>query len=285
MLYNTRTDLAAEANRLLGTSYSHHFSADDIEVHKEHRRGFTVESVEVKSEKGAEILGKSRGRYITLSLDSLIQCRSEVFPDAAEVLAEIIRTTIGFTPSNTLVVALGNPDITPDALGSICASNIIVTRHMKNQNSELFDNFTSLALCRTGVLGTTGIESAAHIASICREIQPELIIAVDALAGADPSGLCRTVQVTDTGISPGSGVGNARSELSCLTLGVPVIAIGVPTVVDAAAFTKDEESYFLFVTPRTIDTDVRLSAKLIGYAINLALHKGLSVSDIDMLVG
>lgn len=285
MLYNTRTDLASEANRLVSAAGEELFSPDDIEVHNEQRRGFTIEEVKVKSSKGAEILGKSQGRYFTFSLDKLIERRSEVFPAAAEVLADIIKTTIGFSPSSTLVVALGNPDITPDALGSHCASNILVTRHLKDKSPELFKSFTTVALCRTGVLGTTGIESAVHIASLCKEMQPELIIAVDALAGADPSGLCRTVQVSDSGISPGSGVGNTRSELSFNTLVVPVVAIGVPTVVDAAAFTKDSECSSLFVTPRTIDTDVRLSARLIGYAVNLALHKGLTVSDIDMLIG
>lgn len=285
MLYNTRTDLASEANRLLDQEKLHTLSEQDISVRTETRLGFSVEAVEVKSAKCSEILGKNAGRYFTLSLDRLIERRSEVFPDAVKVLSDIIKTTIGFEPSNALVVALGNPDITPDALGSLCASNIIVTRHIKNEAPELFKNFISVSLCRTGVLGTTGIESSSHIKSICREIKPELVIAVDALAGANPSGLCRTIQITDTGISPGSGVGNSRSELSFNSLCIPVVAIGVPTVTDASAFCDDKECSSLFVTPRSIDTDVRTLGRLIGYAVNLSLHKGLTVSDVDMLIG
>ena len=182
-----------------------------------------------------------------------------------------------------LVAALGNPDITPDALGPLTASHLIVTRHLKHSGDPIFSSFHSLALCRTGVLGTSGIESALHIKTLCDLLKPELVIAVDALAGSDPDRLCRCVQVSSAGISPGSGVGNDRQELSAESLGVPVIAIGIPTVIDAGILGGEELSG-LFVTPRSIDALVRSGARVIAYGINLAVHQGLGIGDIDMLV-
>ena len=181
------------------------------------------------------------------------------------------------------MAALGNPDITPDALGSLAASNIIVTRHLKQQIPADFAAFSSLALSRPGVLGTSGIESAQQIKLLCSRLSPDLVIVIDALAGADLDRLCRCVQVSSAGISPGSGVGNDRQSLSAETLGVPVVAIGIPTVIDAGVFGEESLSG-LFVTPRSIDTLVRSGARVIAYGINLAVHQGLGIGDIDMLV-
>ena len=148
----------------------------------------------------------------------------------------------------------------------------------------------------TGVLGTTGMEASELVRAIQRQIKPGLIITVDALASRSLDRLCRTVQLTDSGIVPGSGVGNARKALSSKTLGIPVISIGVPTVVDAATMAMDicpgtepdkavlEKARSLFVTPRNIDASVSDSAKLIGYGINLALHRDLGIGDVDMLL-
>ena len=136
---------------------------------------------------------------------------------------------------------------------------------------------------KPGVLGATGIESAELLRSACRAADPARLIAVDALASASLERLCRTVQLTDAGIVPGSGVGNDRAAVNTASLGLPVLAIGVPTVVDAAAFSDSPDAAGMFVTPRDIDSSVRDVAKLIGYAINLALHEGLTVADIDML--
>ena len=184
---------------------------------------------------------------------------------------------------NVLVAALGNPDITPDALGSLAAAGILVTRHLKQQAPAEFDAFSSLALCRPGVLGTSGMESAQQVKLLCNQLHPDLVIVIDALAGADPDRLCRCVQISTAGISPGSGVGNDRQELSLHTLGAPVVAIGIPTVIDAGLLGEDRLSG-LFVTPRSIDAQVRAGARVIAYGINLAVHQGLDIRDIDMLV-
>ena len=182
-----------------------------------------------------------------------------------------------------LVAALGNPDITPDALGSLAAGSILVTRHLKKSGSPGFEGFFSLALCRPGVLGTSGIETASQVSVLCRELAPSFVIAIDALAGTEADRLGRAVQVSDAGISPGSGVGNDRQELSKNSLGVPVVSIGVPTVIDAGLFGGDALSG-MFVTPRSIDSLVRSGARVIGYAVNMAVHH-LSIADIDALVG
>ena len=149
-----------------------------------------------------------------------------------------------------------------------------------------------MSVFRTGVLGTTGIESAALVRGVVSLVRPDRVIAVDALSAREAARLCRAVQVTDAGIVPGSGVGNARSALTEETLGVPVVAVGVPTVVDARTLCADlsgaeidlPEDTELFVTPRDIDSRVRDSARLVGYAIDLALHDALTIEDIDIFL-
>ena len=142
----------------------------------------------------------------------------------------------------------------------------------------------ALAALAAGVLGTTGVESADMIRALAAHLNPDAIVAVDALACAELGRLGRTVQLTDTGITPGSGVGNNRAGLSRDTLGIPVAAIGLPTVIDAGGFSDDPRAEQMFVTPRDIDTVVRDAAKLIGYGINLALHDGLTIGDVDMFL-
>jgi spore protease len=134
------------------------------------------------------------------------------------------------------------------------------------------------------VLGTSGIESAEQIRNLCEAVKPELVVVIDALAGSDADTLCRSVQVSNAGISPGSGVGNDRKELSKRTLGVPVISIGIPTVIDAGFF-GDEKLKGMFVTPKDIDSLVRAGGRLIGYAVNVAMHNGISIEEIDSLLG
>lgn len=173
-----------------------------------------------------------------------------------------------------------------------------MTRHLKKQLPEHFGAFRPVSAMCSGVLGTTGMESSESVAAISRLLRPDVIIAIDALASRHPDRLCRTVQISDTGIVPGSGVGNARQALSRETLGVPVIAIGVPTVVDAATLAIDlaakagtelqaealSEASEMIVTPRDIDKSVADISRLLGYSINLALHNGLTIGDVDMFL-
>lgn len=281
MVINGRTDLASEALRQ---------SCDAEEVTKlpgirateENREGFPVTVVEVLDEQGERKLGKPRGKYITMELAPSLP---EHFPEAARTLAKLIRRCAGALPQRVLLAALGNPDITPDAIGSLAAAHLLVTRHLKQQEIPAFSSFRSTMLCRTGVLGTSGMESAEQIRALCSQFRPELVIAIDALAGADLNGLCRSVQICNTGIAPGSGVGNARSALNEAYLGVPVLAVGVPTVVDASALSGDPALRGMFVTPRSIDSLVRSCARLLGFGIDLALHEDLGIEDVELLLG
>ncbi len=281
MEINVRTDLASEAHRILNADSS----LSGVLAKEDEINGFPLYSVEVLNHDGACALNKSVGKYYTLELDRFFERGSDSFSPAVDAVSQLIQNCFTRRPSSVLVAALGNPDITPDALGPLTASHLIVTRHMKNSGEPLFASFHSLALCRTGVLGTSGIESALHIKTLCNEIEPELVIAVDALAGADHSRLCRTIQICSSGIAPGSGVGNDREELCQEYLGVPVIGIGVPTVIDASVFGSKDHFGNMFVTPRNIDSTVRSAARLIGYGIDLAVHDGLTLGDVDMLIG
>ena len=285
MVIYGRTDLASEANYIWGRSSEGKDKLEGVELQDETVEGLPVTSVEISSDSAAENLHKAKGRYYTLNLDGHFERGSESFPAAASAAAELLRRCIGTHRNSVLIAALGNPDITPDALGSLAASSILVTRHLKHTAPEDFAAFSSIALCRTGVLGTTGVESAMQVQTLCREIKPELVIVIDALAGAEASRLCKTIQVCDSGIAPGSGVGNSRDPIDYNTLGVPVVAVGVPTVIDAAALSDSPELSGMFITPRSIDSEIRTVSRLIGYGINLALHPGLTIADIDMLVG
>ena len=281
MAINGRTDMASEAHR----DYKKGKALPGVSAKEETLNGFPLYSVEIKNKDGAQALRKPVGKYYTLEPERFFERGSDSFAPAAQAVAQLIKNcSDGLSPSSVLVAALGNPDITPDALGPLTASHLIVTRHLKHSGDPIFSSFHSLALCRTGVLGTSGIESALHIKTLCALLKPELVIAVDALAGSDPDRLCRTIQVNSAGVAPGSGVGNDREELSLDYLGVPVVGIGVPTVIDSELFGSGSNTH-MFVTPRNIDSLVRSAARLIGYGIDLAVHDGLSIGDIDMLIG
>lgn len=281
MSINGRTDMASEAHR----DYKKGKTLPGVSAGEETLNGFSLYSVEIKNHEGARALKKPVGKYYTLEPERFFERGSDSFAPAAHAVAQLIKNcSDGLSPSSVLVAALGNPDITPDALGPLTASHLIVTRHLKQSGDPIFSSFHSLALCRTGVLGTSGIESALHIKTLCALLKPELVIAVDALAGSDPARLCRTIQVNSAGVAPGSGVGNDREELSLDYLGVPVVGIGVPTVMDSEFFGGGSNTH-MFVTPRNIDSLVRSAARLIGYGIDLAVHDGLSIGDIDMLIG
>ena len=282
MLYQGRTDIATESFRQLDGSAGELTEKQGVIAVQERLHGLEMMAVDILNETGAQALGKPVGKYFTLDLPQRFERGAEQFEAAAQTVGELIVRCCEKRDS-VLVAALGNPDITPDALGSLVASGIIVTRHLKQQAPADFDAFSSLALCRPGVLGTSGVESAQQVKLLCSLLSPDLVIVIDALAGADLDRLCRCVQISTAGISPGSGVGNDRQELSAETLGVPVIAMGIPTVIDAGIFGEEGLSG-LFVTPRCIDALVRSGAQVIAYGINLAVHQGLGIGDIDMMV-
>ena len=282
MVNRARTDLASEACEQLGEGLS---ALAGVAVRRETLFGAPLLGVEITSEPAAERLGKPPGRYYTLELPDHPRRAAQGFEGLARAAAELIRRCGVPEEGGVLVAALGNPDITPDALGPLCASQVLVTRHLKQSDAALWKGFSSVSLCRPGVLGTAGVESAEQIRALCGAVRPSLVIAVDALAGADAARLCRSIQVCDSGISPGSGVCNDRARIDLSFLGVPVTAVGVPTVTDAGPLGGDGAARGLFVTPRDIDSAVRDCARVIAYGIDLALHPGLSVADLDALVG
>ena len=275
-----RTDLAVEERENLGSG-----ELEGVAARAYDSRGFRVERVEVLNDEGAKKLCKPVGKYLTISARSLIERKPEAFTNGVETLAELIRELLPFPGELTLIAGLGNAVMTPDAVGPLTVENVLATRHLKQSMPDDFDGLSPVCAFTPGVLGSTGIESAELLKSVCEYVKPAQVIAVDALAAASLERLCTTVQLTDAGIVPGSGVGNNRAAVSRETLQVPVLALGVPTVVDAAAFSDDEAAKGMFVTPRDIDASVRTMSKLLGYAINIALHNGLTVADIDMLKG
>jgi len=292
-----RTDLAVEAEALWRESAGAAGALPGVRAETRRRDGFDVTTVEVLDGRGEAALGKPRGKYVTVELDAFIRREENAFSAACGVLAGVLRPLLPAGES-VLVIGLGNRDITPDAVGPDTVEHVFVTRHLRETLPESFSDFRSVAAVCSGVLGTTGIESRDVVRAVTDALRPAAVIAVDALASREPSRLCRTVQIADTGIVPGSGVGNARRALNRESLGVPVVAIGVPTVVDAATLTLDlarragaaldaaalGEAGNMIVTPREIDRNVRDVSKLIGYAINLALHDGLKVEDVDLLL-
>ena len=278
-----RTDLAVEAEALRSAAAAAQLPG--VRAAQTQRRGFAVTQVEVLDAAGSKALCKPIGRYDTLDLTPLLRRVDDAFENAAQTLSELLRAALPLMPeASVLVVGLGNRAITPDAVGPDAMQSVLVTRHLRAQLPEQFGHFRSVAALAPGVLGTTGVESAELVRAMTDRLRPDAVIVVDALACAEPERLGCTVQLTDTGITPGSGVGNDRAGLDRTTLGVPVAAIGLPTVIDAGSLTDDPRAERMFVTPRDIDAVVRDAAKLIGYGIDLALHDGLTVADLDLLL-
>ena len=255
--------------------------------------------MDILDEQGASSLGKPVGSYVTVQLDALARREEDAFGRAARAIAAELNGLLKLPEEATcLVVGLGNRAITPDAIGPGVADHTMVTRHLVEQAPEHFGSFRPVAALAAGVLGTTGVESGELVKAVAEKIRPGCIIAVDALASRSMDRVCTTVQLANTGIVPGSGVGNHRAALNRETLGVPVIAVGVPTVVDAGTLAADilaeagQEGLDpealagagegLMVTPRDIDQRVADLVKVIGYGINLALQPGLTIEDVDL---
>ena len=296
-MWKQRTDLAVEAKELWQQSVSEQTKLEGVQARSGSREGFEVDTVQVLDRRGEQALDKPVGTYITITLDGLKQREEDAFGRAARAIAEELKGLLGDLPGDApvLVAGLGNRAITPDAIGPLVHEYTMVTRHLVEQVPEHFGAFRPVASLSAGVLGTTGVESGSLIRAVCDEIKPACVIAVDALASRSLHRVCRTVQLADTGIVPGSGVGNHRKALNRETLGIPVIAVGVPTVVDAATLAMDllgqeelpklaQGVENLMVTPRDIDAQVADLSKVIGFGIDLALHDGLSVEDVELFL-
>jgi spore protease len=293
-----RTDLALEEREKIEGK-----EPPGVDMEKEEKGDAKICRIKILTRRGEKELNKPKGSYITVELSPLSDSSIDM-ADKIEIVAEEIKRLL--PDGEILTVGLGNSEVTPDALGPLSAGEILATRHIRGEiaRSIGFDDLRAVSVIEPGVLGNTGIESSEIIKGICDKTHPQAVIVIDALASRKLSRLGATIQISDTGISPGSGVGNHRKEISEKTIGVPVIAIGVPTVVDCATLTYDlvseaGRSEFDFeklrelieprgatmvVTPREIDLLVSRAARLVAMAINRALHPSIFNEDLLSLV-
>lgn len=323
--FSVRTDLAIEATELL-SSPDCESKIDGIEVVTEnHSSNIKVTWVKIKNKSGSLATGKPIGNYITIESEAMKENDAIEHENIIKVMSENLAKLKKVDKNSLiLVVGLGNRYVTPDALGPKVVSKVLVTRHITSTLPEQIDSYASVrpvSAISPGVMGITGIETGEIIKGIVDSIKPDLVIAVDALAARRSNRINSTIQMSDTGVTPGSGVGNRRMAIDEQTLGIPVIAIGVPTVVDAATLVNDtmdrilsemiakteeksafykmledlegEEKYSLikeilnpyvgnmFVTPKEVDSVINRLTNIISNAINIALHPAISKEDIN----
>lgn len=288
-----RTDLAVEAREIAGENVS------GVEFKSYKENNLSISRLKVKNQKAKVSLGKEIGTYITIELPSLTDNFSETDKRLITIGEEIRR----LLPVNglVLVVGLGNTEITPDSLGPKASSRVLATRHISGEIARAtgLDRLRPVAVIQSGVTGQTGIETGEYILSIVKRIKPTAVVAIDALASRRLERLGCTLQISDTGISPGAGVGNHRTKINQETIGVPVIAIGVPTVVDIQTLASDllEDEYTkqtqklirpnnrdMIVIPREIDLLTERASRLIGFALNGALQNEFDLSDLVSLM-
>lgn len=300
--YTVRTDLADEVLENIGRKKGN--EDDGIDFKTEYIRSVRVDNVNVRTKEAEKLTGKPVGRYVTVTTGEIWKSDRETFENIARTLSEIIGQMIPQKEGLFLIAALGNDKITADAVGPFAADNLIVSRHIKLQSKELYESLElgECACIVPGVMGDTGAEALELVRGAVDMLKPSAVIVIDALASRNVSRLVKTVQISDSGISPGSGVGNARQEISRNTLGVPTVAIGVPTVVEAQtmcldilseALGEDPEVYNyivekmpqnmgrFFVCPKETDKIIKCMAKLIGYSLNFAIHKDITLGEMD----
>ena len=281
------TDLALEAAQMQAKTIRL-TSRPGLEVRRRERGGYALTAMDLTDPHRAAELQRPVGKYITMELGPYLHRQRDFFARGAGCIARELTALLPEGEGSTLVVGLGNRSLTADAVGPLALPHILVTRHMLAAMPEEFAGFSSVAALATGVLGETGLESSELIAAAAEKLRPRCIIVLDALAAATREKLCAVLQLTDTGLTPGSGVGNHRKEVSRRTLGVPVLALGLPTVIRAEQLVGEEtpaEGEPLFVTPRDIDQRVRELSRMMAYGIDLALQPHLTVEDITGLLG
>ncbi len=301
-MQNIRTDLALENHEYFTETAE---KLPGVSVYNKSMKDIKVTQIEIETEEAAKEMGKPIGTYITLEFSDLRYIDKKVYERLIKQISlEINQLLYDDIDKPILVIGLGNRAITSDSLGPDVIDKLIVTRHMFTHAPEvLSDNFASVCAMAPGVLGITGIETEEIVTSICDKVKPSAVIVVDALAARSIKRITKTVQICNTGINPGSGIGNNRREISEKTLGIPVIAIGVPTVVDALTITGDtlemmsynredifkitkipEEISNFTTTPKEIDILVKKCADIVANGINFALHDNITFEDIDLLI-
>lgn len=249
----------------------------------------SVHQVSIQTEEGAKALGREMGRYITIETEKTYQIGEPAFEEIASALADQLRQMLD-GKKRILVLGIGNPKITPDSLGAKAVERLMVTRPLADRPPE----YASVSAMAASVFGVSGIESAELAQGLVYSLSPEAVILIDAMATARLERLCKTIQLSNTGLTPGGGVDNARKEISAKTLGVPVLAVGMPTVVDCRVLLwhvlgEEWEKYGvklhpyqenLIATPRQMDLATDMGARLISFAINKALQGDLPTEEI-----
>lgn len=309
-----QTDLALEATQALRGQIGRDLPG--VEVGDETHGEIKVTTVSVTTEEGANIIGKPKGRYITIEAHGLRRRNRDLQEEVGRVLTHELSRLLqnGHTPEKLLVVGLGNWRATADSLGPKVTSKLLVTRHLRDYiPEELTGRLRTVSAISPGVLGLTGIETGEIVRGIVEKTSPDVVVAIDSLAARSVDRIITTVQLADTGIHPGSGLGNKRSGLTKHTLGVPVIAVGIPTVVYATTIASNalcsvmerlaaekpwvgrldhegdqalieevmsEKLGDMVVTPKEIDTYIEDMATVLAGSLNAAFHPGISVEDL-----
>lgn len=282
--FKVRTDLALEAKESVEEKASG-LRGVSIEEHFEEESEVQITKVVIESKNGAKEMGKPMGTYITLEAPNMVEPDEDYHQEISKELAKHLRQIIpkATEEQSVLVVGLGNRDVTPDALGPNVINNMMITRHIIREYGKAAYGSNKVNVISgivPGVMAQTGMETAEIVKGIVEETHPDLVIVIDALAARSTRRLNRTIQITNTGIQPGSGVGNHRNAISEEVLGIPVIAIGIPTVVDAATIVNDamdnllnsmSELNNMYVTPKDVDETIKRLSFTVSEALNMAL--------------
>ena len=322
MKRNIRTDLALENKEYISES-GQDLRGVEVTTEENEDLDITVTWVQITNETGAAAMGKPIGNYITIESGTMKENDTEAHEEIIKIMARKLGKLHNLQPNAViLIVGLGNRQVTPDALGPMVCEKMLVTRHLSGDMPlELDGRVRAVSALAPGVMGITGIETAEIVKGVAEKIQPDMIIAIDALAARRTGRINATIQMSDTGINPGSGLGNNRASINEASMGVPVIAVGVPTVVDAATLVNDtmermlgemaeaapDEGMFydmlrglqdneryglikevldpyegnMFVTPKDVDAVIGRLANIIASAFNIALHPGITQDDVN----
>ena len=280
--FQVRTDLALEARERFEEDVE--IRGVEVEEAYDEQRDIRVTVVRIRTENGAKAMGKPIGTYITLEAPRMSEPDEDYHREVSEKLAGYLKKLLDVkNEKSVLVVGVGNREVTPDALGPEAVNHLRVTRHVVREYGKAAFAREKVQLVSTivpGVMAQTGMETLEIVRGIVAETKPDQVVVIDALAARSSKRLNRTIQISDAGIQPGSGVGNHRNSLTRETIGIPVLAIGVPTVVDAATIvydaTGDRSSVppglnGMFVTPKNVDEMIRRLSFTISEALKLAL--------------
>ena len=267
---DTYTDLAIERRRADTSVHGVEYKSSECDAG-------IWECIRIYTDEGARSIGRPRGKYETLSTGRLDLLSEDEIDDATEEVAKKLCEMVdgvGVMPERLLIVGLGNRNLTPDSIGPKSASNVKPTLHIKDFDEEMFDALecSEIAVICPGVTAESGLEATEVVRGVCRRIMPDVVIAVDAIATSSVERLGSTVQISDTGLFPGSGVGNSRAAMTEDTLGIPIIAVGIPTVIDSRIFGNDVtlDGEAMLVAPKEIDEITTVAARIVGGAINQA---------------